>query len=143
MAGAGIRVGVPLVVLLAAVPADAAGGPKWHPHTEPYRVIVERPLFRPWRRPAPTAEPVMQAAAEPSAPEPDRGERPPPEPDLEFLGTVRHNGRITALVALPGHAEPLRLTVGTEIEGWRVTRVEPTKLVIESDTAYEEYTILE
>ena len=103
-----------------------------------YRAIVERPLFRPGRRPEPP--PLVTAAAPP-------GETDATTaivyPDLAFLGTVERNGRIVALVALPGRTEPLRLTVGSEIDGWRVTRVEPTRLVIESETAYEEYTILE
>ncbi len=143
MVGAEIRVTAALLVLFASLPAGAAGGAERHPFAQRYRAIVERPLFRPWRRPVPADRPVVRAAAEPSVPAPDPGEQSPPEPDLEFLGTVRHNGRITALVALPGRAAPLRLNVGAEIEGWRVTRVEPTRLVIETDTAYEEYTILE
>ncbi len=130
-----------LGILMVFGVVRAEGVPTRVDETARYRAIVERPLFRPGRRPEPVA--TVLDAAEPLRSDPEPGRVSPVDPDLAFLGTVRHNGRIVALVALPGRSTPLRLTVGSEVAGWRVTRVEPTRLVIETDTAYEEYTILE
>ncbi len=138
----GIRIGLLFGILATAGTALADSTPGAEPETEPYRAIVERPLFRPGRRPEPPA-PVLRAAVDPAAAEPEAGDLPPADPGLAFLGTVLHDGRIVALVALPDRSEPLRLTVGSEIAGWRVTDIEPTRLVIETEDAYEEYTILE
>ncbi len=133
-----ILVALAVALLATAGTVEAGGVPERAIDGDGYRAIVERPLFRPGRRPEPA--PLVEAAAAPFDPAPEPATV---YPELEFLGTVERNGRIIALVALPGRAEPLRLTVGSDIEGWRVTRVEPTRLVIESETAYEEYTILE
>ncbi len=139
---AAIRIGLLSGILATTGAALADGRPGADPEMEPYRAIVERPLFRPGRRPEPPA-PVVRAAVDPAAVEPEAGDLSPADPGLAFLGTVLHDGRIVALVALPDRTEPLRLTVGSEIAGWRVTGIEPTRLVIETDDAYEEYTILE
>ncbi len=131
MCGVRGRVGAMLLAVLATVP-DAAGSVRAAPAAEipppeAFRAVVERPLFRPDRRPVPVA-------VEPDVPPVLRSEPPP----VTFVGTLRRGARTVALVA---GASPklLELAPGGEVAGWRVLVVEPRRLVLEKDGDLVEY----
>jgi len=119
-----------LFVLLAAgwAVGDPCAAPAADvPPPEAFRAVVERPLFRPDRRPVPVA-------VEPNFPPVLRSEPPP----VTFVGTLRRGGRTVALVA--GAAPKLlELEPGGDVAGWRVLAVEPRRLVLEKDGDLIEY----
>ena len=90
--------------------------------------IVERPLFAPNRRPPPPASITMP----PSPPEP---------PSLTLLGVVIDAGGARAIVqAGPGN-QIMRVRVGDEISGWKVTDIEPRQLVLSLDSGIATFTM--
>lgn len=107
---------------VSAAPATDA------PPPESFRAVVERPLFRPDRRPVPVAV-VPQETPPVLRVEP---------PAIDFIGTLRRDGRILALVA--GISPKLQeLEPGAEVDGWRVVSVEPRRMVLERNGDLLEY----
>jgi hypothetical protein len=86
----------------------------------------ERPLFSPTRRPPP---PPATEAAPPSAPPP----APVPPPDIALLGVVLDGENARAIVRAGAAEKPMRLRVGDEIEGWKITAIERRHLVLSRD----------
>jgi hypothetical protein len=89
-----------------------------------YAAVVERPLFRPERKP----------------PDPEDTEPTQPEPEPEIATTldgmdlsavVITGGVNSAWVKPPGSDELIRLRLGDELEGWAVTDILPDRLVLE------------
>jgi hypothetical protein len=110
------------------------------PPIDSFTAIVERPLFSPSRRPPlPIAAPVEEA--EPAEPE------PLPEatsaPAMRFVGTIGQGGAMTALIVREGHDVVDKLRVGDEVDGWRVSRVTASQLVIEHEAERLVLTVLE
>jgi general secretion pathway protein N len=81
----------------------------------------DRPLFLPRRRPPPPpALPSHQFAA--PAPE-------APLPDIVLLAIVRGDGVARAVVRTAEH-KAICARLGSEIAGWKVTRIEPRRLAL-------------
>lgn len=99
-----------------------------------YRETLTRPLFHPSRRPlvapAPSAEAPAEPPAEIAAAEPSR---------MKLLGLIRTGARAQrALIRLEGQPYGTWVDVGGEIEGWRLSSIEPNKVLIEKNGGREE-----
>ena len=85
----------------------------------------DRPLFAPDRRRA-----MMPVAVTRSAPPPP----PPPEPPkLSLFGTVVDEDGPRALVRADLAGKIIRLRIGDEVGGWRVTEIAQQRVVIALD----------
>jgi hypothetical protein len=89
-----------------------------------YAAVIERPLFRPERKP----------------PDPDENEPEQPEPEPEVATTldgmdlsavVITGGVTSAWVKPPGSGDLIRLRLGDDLEGWSVKEIQPDRLVLE------------
>lgn len=108
------------------------------PPLENFAETLARPLFMNTRRPPePGAEPV---ALEPvSKPEP-----PKPTPKLvgvELSGIVITSASRVALIRSGRGREVVRVTEGEEIDGWTVETIDPDRVVLRQDDAFEELTL--
>jgi general secretion pathway protein N len=85
----------------------------------------ERPLFAPTRRPPPPPPPpvVRQAAPVP----------PVPPPNVVLLGVVTDQNGPRVVVRSGGPDKIIRARLGEEIEGWRVSQIEPRRVVLSHD----------
>jgi hypothetical protein len=93
----------------------------------------ERPLFSPSRRPpAPPAPPIVQLPV--IAP-------PPPPPNVTLFGIVLEADEARALVRVPPKNEMIRVRIGEEIGGWKVTQIDGRKLVLSLDDRLATFTI--
>ena len=103
------------------------------PPLDQLSAIVDRPLFSPTRRPI--VVPVKPAAEEEEAIEPDSFAEEPAAggPSLRFVGTVGQDGNMTALVLHGDEVAVDKLVVGDEVDGWRVTEVTASQLVVEHE----------
>jgi hypothetical protein len=103
----------------AAAIAPPPGSPVAALSLERFSATRERPLFSPTRRPPPPPPvPVVSLAS------------PPPPPKVTLLGTVMDAGEARALVNLESANKMLRLRIGDNIEGWKVTQIETRRLVL-------------
>ncbi|HMR31470.1 MAG TPA: hypothetical protein PKA13_09885 [Geminicoccaceae bacterium] len=113
------------------------------PPLDQLSTMVERPLFSPTRRPqlaavAPSAGPEELGEEEAAVDQPADG-----APSLRFVGTIGQGGGMTALVLHDEEAAVSKLVVGDEIDGWRVTEVTASQLVIEHEADRLVLTILQ
>ncbi|MBO6924185.1 MAG: hypothetical protein JJ859_18385 [Roseicyclus sp.] len=94
-----------------------------------YAAITDRPLFAPTRRPD-----VMDAPPGPEAePEPDREIAfAPPPPQVRLLGVLQTGTSASALLSIEGGA-PVWVPEGADIEGWRMSEVSATSVVLTAD----------
>lgn len=101
-----------------------------------YQVALDRPLFHPSRRPPPPARDAVpqSAAGEESAP---RQEPLKPPPAVELVGTVLRGELLLALVRSPDGAVT-SLSGDDELDGWRVSAIAPTRLVLRLGTEAHE-----
>jgi hypothetical protein len=83
--------------------------------------IVDRPLFSPSRRGAPTSPMVRNP--EPQTP-------PPPPPSLVLSGVVMDGQSAHVVVLIGPEKRVVRAQIGDEIDGWRVTQIEGRRLVL-------------
>jgi general secretion pathway protein N len=84
-----------------------------------------RPLFSPRRRPPPPAAPPPPQIAAPTP-------KIPP-PNIALLAIVS-DGDVAQAVVRTGEAEKaIRARLGDDIAGWKVTQIEPRRLVLSSD----------
>ncbi|MGQ0672489.1 MAG: hypothetical protein ACT4N2_06355 [Hyphomicrobium sp.] len=128
-----------------ADPADRASGPAL---TQPglasqlkplsdYRETVSRPLFQPTRRPvvpSPNTEEDL-----PPAPASEQTEIIPAAPSgLSLVGLMGSGGSRRALLRPNGQSHGTWLTVGRDIDGWRLSRIEENHVLIEKDGSKEE-----
>jgi hypothetical protein len=82
----------------------------------------ERPLFSPTRRPpAPPPPPVVQRPAP---------VLPPAAPSVDLFGIVRDEEGARAVVRVGPGNKILRVRVGDDIGGWKVSQIEGRKLVL-------------
>ena len=83
----------------------------------------DRPLFSPHRRPPPPpAPPPVRVVAAPP---------PVPPPNIVLMAIVTDDGVPQAVVRT--HEKAIGARVGDEIAGWKVTQIEPRRLVLASD----------
>jgi general secretion pathway protein N len=85
----------------------------------------DRPLFSPSRRPPP---PVLAAVAQVIQPVPEA-----PPPNIVLLGIVTDAGGAQAVLRTSDAATPIRARLGDEIAGWKVSQIEPRRLVLSID----------
>lgn len=112
------------------------------PAVDSFHAMLERPLFVADRKP-PAA--VAEPTATPDQPPVEEGEVPVENggPELRFVGTVGRDGEMTALVLHGEQTEVQRLVVGDEVDGWKVTEVRTSELVIEHEDERRVLTILQ
>jgi hypothetical protein len=84
----------------------------------------DRPLFAPSRRPpAPPPAPVVRSVEA----------APAPPPSVVLLGIVTEANGARAMVRTDASDKVLRARLGDDIGGWKVTQIEPRRLVLSSD----------
>jgi hypothetical protein len=97
---------------------------------ERFSATREHPLFSPTRRPPPPPPaPVVSPPV------------PPKPPELTLHGTVMHAGEARALASLGGTDKLLRLRIGDNIEGWKVTQIETRRLVLSLEDRSATFTL--
>jgi hypothetical protein len=112
------------------------------PPLDRFTTMVERPLFSPTRRPVlVTIEPA--AAAEAEIEEDVAAEPVDGAPAVRFVGTIGQDGAMTALVLREADPTVAKLVVGDEIDGWRVTDITASQLVMEHEAKRLVLTILQ
>jgi general secretion pathway protein N len=87
----------------------------------------DRPLFAPTRRvpPPPPPPPPVVARIE---------EAPPaPPPNLVLLGIITEGKTARAMVRTNASNKVVRARLGDDIGGWKVTQIEPRRLVLSND----------
>ena len=94
--------------------------------------IVDRPLFSPSRRRAPT--PPLAQDPEPRVP-------PPPPPSLILSGVVMDGESARVVVLVGAEKRILRARIGDEIGGWTVSQIEGRKLVLSLDGRFATFTL--
>jgi general secretion pathway protein N len=96
---------------------------------------LNRPLFSPSRKPPapPSPPPVVQAAPAPAA--------PLSPPNLVLFGVVMGGEGARAVVRTGADKMMLRTRVGDEIEGWKVSQIEPRKVVLSHEGRLATFTL--
>jgi hypothetical protein len=94
--------------------------------------IVDRPLFSPSRRRAPT--PPVGLDPEPRVPL-------PPPPSLVLSGVVMDGESARVVVLVGAERRVLRAQIGDEIGGWTVSQIEGRKLVLSLDGRFATFTL--
>jgi hypothetical protein len=102
-------------------PATALASPLAAQPIEQLSATRERPLFSPTRRP-PTPPPVVQTAAPPRP--------PPPPPDVALFGVVMDGGEAHAIVRAGPAAKVVRVRIGDDVGGWKVSQIDERQLVL-------------
>jgi hypothetical protein len=114
------------------------------PPIEEFRVIVERPLFSPMRRPPQPAPPEPEVAVvEEAAVEPAAQPAPPPPPPISFslVGIVIIGDQRVALVQPLDGGKAVQLREGDEFSGWTAALIDSERAVFRSAYAEEELTL--
>ena len=93
---------------------------------------VDRPLFSPSRRRAPT--PPVGRDTEPRVP-------PSPPPSLVLSGVVMDGETARVVVLVGTERRVLRAQIGDEIDGWRVSQIEGRKLVLSLGDRFATFTL--
>ncbi len=85
--------------------------------------IVERPLFRPDRRP-PAATPIEA---------PTQQQTPAPEPEVEWtlIGVGQNESGRVAILRIDGTTEPMRARVGDQLAGRIVKNISANEITLE------------
>jgi len=94
--------------------------------------IVDRPLFSPSRRRAPT--PAVARDPEPQT-------APPPPPSLVLSGVAMDGEGAHVVVLVGPERRVLRAQIGDEIGGWKVTQIEGRKLVLSLGDRFATFTL--
>jgi hypothetical protein len=126
-----------IVVLRAAMPAlaqdqsaTAPANPVAAQALEKLSATLGRPLFSPSRRP-PVPPPLPVAEAAP----------PQPPPNLVLFGVVIDEAGARAVVRTGTDRKPLRVQIGDNIEGWKVSQIEGRKVVLSLDGRFANFTL--
>lgn len=140
-----IRLGLTHALLLlgtsaalgADAPAqDANGGALSNPLAaqtmEALSAIVDRPLFSPSRRGAPTP---------PTASDPEPRTPSPPPPNLVLAGVVMDGASARVVVLVGPERRLVRAEIGDEIAGWKVNQISGRELVLSLDGRFASYTL--
>lgn len=102
------------------------GNPLAHFDKAKLKDTVERPLFASSRRRPPNVKEVVKRPIRKVAPKPQ-----PPSYDL--LGVVGTGDDAIALLRKKSDGTSFRVEVGDMIGGWRVSKMEPTSVLLERD----------
>ena len=94
--------------------------------------MVDRPLFSPSRRGAPTP---------PVARDPEPQTAPPPPPSLVLSGVAMDGEGARVVVLVGPERRVLRAQIGDEIGGWTVTQIEGRKLVLSLGGRFATFTL--
>jgi hypothetical protein len=94
---------------------------------------VDRPLFSPSRRRAPT--PPVGRDTEPRVP-------PSPPPSLVLSGVVMDGETARVVVLVGAEKRIVRAQIGDEIGGWTISQIEGRKLVLSLDGRFATFTLL-
>lgn len=112
------------------------------PPVESFRVVIERPLFSPTRRPPLPAppEPEVTAVVEAPAAEPVLQPEPPAPPPISFalVGIVMSGDQRVALVQPIDGGKAVQLREGEEFGGWTAALIERERAVFRSAYSEEE-----
>jgi hypothetical protein len=81
----------------------------------------DRPLFSPKRRPTQILQQPVPVVSAPTI---------PPAPQVKLLGVVLDGNKTHVLVQIPPRPETIRLRIGDDVMGWKITRIEPQQVVI-------------
>ena len=100
---------------------------------EQLSAIVDRPLFSPNRRRAPTPAVVRNPEPQTTA--------PPPPPSLVLSGVVMDAEGARVVVLVGPERRALRAQIGDEIGGWKVTQIEGRKLVLSLGGRFATFTL--
>lgn len=95
--------------------------------SEPFEATRARPLFSPTRRPPP---------AVPSAetPPPQAESQPPPAPPaLSLSGIISGEGTAIAILRRASESAAIRVPLGSQIDGWRVSAIQQRAVVLEHE----------
>ena len=111
---------VPLVasrthIALAPLPLAGPAAPP-----DAFDAINARPLFKPDRKPVPTA--AETAAA------------PAPPPTVSLIGVIIDGQRQLAVLRVPESPLAVSASVGDQVQGWRVTAIYPDRVVLRLNT---------
>ncbi len=112
------------------------------PPMEEFRVVVERPLFSPDRRPPqpvpPEPEPTAEVGA--PAPEPVAPPEPPPPPPISFtlVGIVMFGDQRVALLQPLDGGKAVQLREGEEFGGWTAALIDRERAVFRNAYSEEE-----
>jgi hypothetical protein len=117
----------PVAAGVAAGPADQSSAALNNPlAAQPFDLLSDtrdRPLFSPHRRPPPPPAPPPVRVVAPAP--------PAPPPSIGLMAILTDDGVPLAVVRTSEKAIDVR--VGDEIAGWKVTQIEPRRLVLASD----------
>lgn len=112
------------------------------PPIDQFSATVERPLFSPDRRPFVPVQPVIERTSrEPVQPVVTSGTLR--EPEIFFVGTVRRNDELIALITPFDDYVVTMLDAGENINGWTAVEIGDRNLVLEQEDEIRHLTILE
>lgn len=86
---------------------------------------LQRPLFAATRRPPPPPAPVIREDPPPAPPEP---------PALTLMGVVTDQRGTHAFVKSGSPTKTRSLSLGDDVEGWKVVEIAPRRIVLERET---------
>jgi general secretion pathway protein N len=96
-------------------------------------VTRERPLFSPTRRPPPP--PPLPVVSRPELP------APPSPPTVHLFGIVVDAEGAHAIVRNGTSGPMVRVRIGDEVGGWKVSQIEGRKLVLSLDDRFATFTL--
>jgi len=94
---------------------------------------LERPLFAPTRRPPP---PPVLAVVRPPDPKP-----PSPPPSVALFGIITDAEQASAVLRVGPADKIMRVHIGDEVEGWKVTQIDWRKLVLSQNNRSATFTL--
>jgi hypothetical protein len=119
-----VRVAAP-----AAAPARAlSANPLWAIPLTQLSGTRDRPIFSPSRRPPPVA-----AAAEPVVVKPPPRKKEIEPPQLSLVGTIASDDESFGIFIDQSTKAALRLKVGEDHQGWKLTRIRGREVTMEKD----------
>ena len=119
-----VRVAAP-----AAAPARAlSANPLWAVPLTQLSGTRDRPIFSPSRRPPPVA-----AAAEPVVVKPPPRKKEIEPPQLSLVGTIASDDESFGIFIDQSTKAALRLKVGEDHQGWKLTRIRGREVTMEKD----------
>lgn len=128
---------LPFALLLA--PSSAEEAASGVPPVERFHALVERPLFRPDRKP-PTPPAALPDGGKPDATSASHlGEGPL----LRLVGTLIEREGAVALVQREGEPQLVRLVVGDRLGAWQVIAIAADRLVLSDGQQEREWRLLQ
>lgn len=115
-----------------ATPPPSADDPEIQrlPPIDRFSAMVERPLFSADRRPAAVLASLPGPAATGQAVVTGSLDTGSGQPAIKFVGTVGQDGAMTAVVIRSGDGEAVRLAAGDVVDGWEVSTVTTSELIL-------------